>query len=122
MILAIPVENRNGDLSEVYGHFGSAPFYAFYDSSNEGLEFVDNGNKEHEHGQCQPVQELKEKNVEAVICGGMGIRAINNLNAFGIKVYFAENARTVGEVVKTFKTSGLKELSAAHACQNHHCH
>ena len=122
MILAIPTENMRGDLSDVYGHFGSAPFYAFYNSTDEKLDFVDNGNKGHEHGQCQPVNELKEKNVEAVICGGMGLRAINNLNSLGIKVYYAENAGTVKEIVKMFKNGELKELLPDMACQNHSCH
>lgn len=122
MILAIPAENMNGDLSTVYGHFGSAPYYAFYNSSDEKLDFTDNGNKEHEHGQCQPVEELREKKVEAVVCGGMGLRAINNLNALGIKVFYAENAPTVKEIIRLFKDGGLKELLPAQACQNHSCH
>ncbi len=122
MILAIPTENMSGDLSVVYGHFGSAPFYAFYNSSNEKLDFVDNGNKEHEHGQCQPVDELMEKKVEAVICNGMGLRAINNLNSLSIKVYFADNALNVGEIVTMFKNGELKELLSANACQHHNCH
>ena len=122
MILAIPTENMNGLFSSVYGHFGSAPYYAFYDSSSENLEFSDNGNKEHEHGQCQPVDELKEKRVEAVICSGMGLRAINNLNYLGIKVYFADNALTVDEIVKKHQKGELKELLPANACQHHSCH
>jgi predicted Fe-Mo cluster-binding NifX family protein len=122
MILAIPTENMNGDQSLVYGHFGSAPYYAYYDSSDGKLDFTDNGNKEHEHGQCQPVDELREKKVEAVFCNGMGLRAVNNLNALGIKVYLALDAATVGDIVKIFKNGELKELLPADACQHHNCH
>jgi len=122
MKFAIPTENRNGLQSNVYGHFGSAPFYAFYNSMDENLEFVDNSNKVHEHGQCQPIDALSEKKVEAVICNGMGIRAVNNLNALGIKVYSVKEAPTIEDLVLMVKEGALKELLPANACQQHNCH
>ncbi len=121
MILAIPTENMSGEISTIYSHFGSAPFYAYYNTYDEKLDFVNNGNKDHEHGRCQPVDELREKKVEAVVCNGMGLRAINNLNSLGIKVYFAGNALNIAEVVNMLKNDELKELLPVNACMRHNC-
>ena len=45
MKVAIPAGNSNGLDSIVYGHFGSAPFYAIYNSENGSVEL-----KENRHG------------------------------------------------------------------------
>ena len=50
MKLCIPVEKDNGMESAVYGHFGSAPVFAVYDTADGKTVFHDNGNMHHEHG------------------------------------------------------------------------
>ncbi len=121
MKVAIPTENMNGLKSIVYGHFGSAPYYAVFEAETGALRFIDNGNKEHEHGQCQPADGLIENQVEAVVCGSMGIRAVEKLNALGMKVYYAENALSVDEIIMKYKKNELDELSAENACRHSHC-
>ena len=119
MIIAIPTEKNIGMESPVYGHFGSAPFFALYNLADDTLSFLNNAEKEHEHGQCQPTGELKEKNVEAVVCGGMGMRAIRNLNQLGIKVYFSENAASIKGLIEKWKRDEIREIQAQDACGGH---
>ncbi|NPU99842.1 MAG: dinitrogenase iron-molybdenum cofactor biosynthesis protein [Brevinematales bacterium] len=123
MIIAVPASENKGMTSTVYGHFGSAPFYMLYNTDSGALEIMDNTTKEHAHGQCTPATELSEKNVGAVVCGGMGFRAINNLRGMGIKVYLAESAGSVDDIVAQWKNNNLREISDQDACGEHHgCH
>lgn len=123
MKFAIPVSEQNGMASAVFGHFGSAPFYAVYDEATASLSFIDNGNRVHEHGTCRPTGELKEKGVEAVVCGGMGARAIGNLNDLGIKVYFCADAASVSGILAMVQNEELREMRLENACNGHHgCH
>jgi len=119
MRIAIPTQDKNGRQSIVFGHFGSAPYYAIYDDSTDELVFIENDEKKHVHGQCQPTAELTKKSVKAIICNGLGGRAINNLNSLGIKVYFGDNIETIGELLKSYKARALREFSAENACPGH---
>lgn len=123
MIIAVPTMNADGLNATVYGHFGSAPFYTLYNTDDGALEIIDNSTKEHAHGQCTPATELSEKNVGAIVCGGMGFRAISNLRSMGIKVYLADTSGSVDDIVAQWKNSGLREISDNDACGEHHdCH
>ena len=119
MKLAIPTQNKNGRQSIVFGHFGSAPYYAIYDDSTDELVFIENDEKKHVHGQCQPTAELTKNSVKAIICNGLGGRAINNLNNLGIKIYFDENVAKIDELIKKYKNHALQEFNPENACQGH---
>jgi len=119
MKLAIPTQDKNGRQSIVFGHFGNAPYYAIYDDSTDELVFIENDEKKHVHGQCQPTAELTKNSVKAIICKGLGGRAINNLNNLGIKIYFGENATTVDELIKKYRNNALQEFNPENACQGH---
>jgi predicted Fe-Mo cluster-binding NifX family protein len=123
MKIAFPVEKENGMDSELYGHFGSAPIFAVVDDASGALEAVDNGQHGHAHGQCQPTSGLSERSVQAVVCQGMGMRAVQKLNEIGIQVYLAADARTIGEALTAFKAGRLPLFQPGDACQQHHgCH
>ena len=119
MILAIPTEKMNGLNSKVFGHFGIAPFYAIYNSDNENLEFMENRHEEHVHGSCQPTGELSAVGVNAIVCSGMGVRAVNRFNELKIKVFFADNEPLVEGIIRKWKNNDLKELSIENACHGH---
>ena len=121
MNLCIPVENNDGMTSKIYGHFGSAPFFAICDVKTGKVEFLDNGNQHHEHGQCNPLGSLADKAVSAVLVGGIGGRALEHLNAGGIKVYRSPGG-TLKEALEKFKNHGLAEMLPSDSCQGHGCH
>jgi len=121
MKLCIPTETNEGKKARVYGHFGSAPYFTIVDTDKDNVEIIDNVNQHHSHGACHPMGALTGKEIDAVVTGGMGARAVQKLNEGGIKVLGAV-AGTVEEVVAQFKTKQLKEITIESACARHGCH
>jgi predicted Fe-Mo cluster-binding NifX family protein len=121
MKICMPTLESKGMESKVHAHFGSAPYFAFFDVDSGKLELVANANEHHEHGACQPVAWMAGRGVGAVVSGGMGRRAIEMFNLAGIKVYLMDGA-TVGKAVDNFKAGKLAELKPDMACAGHGCH
>jgi ArsR family transcriptional regulator len=121
MRICIPVETPAGPDARVYGHFGSAPHFAICDLDSGGIETLSNGGQQHAHGQCQPTAALAGRQVDAVVCAGLGLRALQRLRASGIGVYQAAGA-TVNEVLAAFKAGKQVELTERDACGEHRCH
>jgi len=120
MRICIPTETNKGKKAEVYGHFGSAPFFTIYDTEKGDVEIINNSNQHHSHGMCQPMSSLSDKKIDAVVCGGMGARAVQKLNEGGIKTYRAVPG-TVEEIVKRYGQDDLEEITAENACSQHSC-
>ena len=118
MKLCFPVEADNGIDSLVYGHFGSAPLFIVCDTESDKTDTIDNGNLEHIHGQCSPLQALAGNPIDAIVVGGIGGGAINKLNAMGIKVFQASEG-TVRANLELFKANSLPEIGADQACRQH---
>ena len=121
MKVCIPTQTNIGQQAEVHGHFGSAPYFTIYDMQEDTCEIVGNSNQHHAHGACHPLGALDGKSINAVICSGMGKRAIEKLNEAGIRVYRASGAK-VEDIVKEYRASDLEEITAANACGHHSCH
>ncbi|MBU3933450.1 MAG: NifB/NifX family molybdenum-iron cluster-binding protein [Candidatus Omnitrophica bacterium] len=121
MRICIPTETKDDLRAEVYAHFGSAPYFVIYDTEKETIEMISNSNQHHLHGMCQPLDVLSDKNIDIVISGGMGMRAIQKLNETGIRAYRAI-AGTVGDIIKRYKENALEEITADSACREHNCH
>ena len=121
MRICIPTETKDGKTAKVYGHFGSAPYFTVYDTDKDSVEILDNSNEHHSHGMCQPMGSLIGKNINAVVCGGMGSRAVQKLNEGGIKAYRAI-VGTVEDIAGQFTKGGLEEITVENACAQHNCH
>jgi predicted Fe-Mo cluster-binding NifX family protein len=121
MRICIPTETDNGKTAKVCGHFGSAPFFTIYDDGKDTFEVIDNPNKHHVHGTCRPTSVLIGKNINIVVCGGMGVRAIQDLNKKGIRVYRA-TADIVEEVITRYEHGRFEEITIEDACSQHNCH
>jgi len=121
MRICIPTETNTGKSAQVHAHFGSAPYFTVYDIEKDAVEVIENGNEHHAHGMCQPMNSLNGKNIDAVVCGGMGARAVARLNEAGIKAYRAMHG-TIEDVIRQFKEGKLEEISVDGACQGHGCH
>ena len=122
MKICIPINEQKGLDSLAYGHFGSAPYFLIYDTETKGFEILNNNEAEHEHGQCNPIQPLREKNVTAVVVAGMGSRALTNLQSLGIRVYKISENETVKDIIAGFDSNKMQELTAENSCQHHNCH
>ena len=121
MRIGIPTENKEGLNSKVYGHFGSAPYFTIYDTEKETFKTVDNTNAHHSHGTCHPIGVLGIASIDAVVCQGMGMRAVQKLNEANIKAYLAAG-ETVSEIIKKYKAGELQEITAQNTCAQHGCH
>ncbi len=120
MRICVPVENNEGKNSRVCAHFGSSPYFALCDVSQESIEIIDNAQRVHEHGKCVPVRLLADRGVDMVLCRGMGMRAIMNLSGMGIKAHrFAEKTETLGDALEALKSGGTEEMTERAACQHH---
>jgi ArsR family transcriptional regulator len=119
--LCIPTTSNEGKIAAMHGHFGSAPYFTIYDTATGDVEVIDNANEHHSHGACQPMDALMGKKIDAVVCAGMGARAVQKLNEGGIKVYRAVSG-TVADIAGQFLKGGLEEITVENACIQHHCH
>ena len=118
MVICIPTNGGAGIDDTVCAHFGSAAYFCLYDSDKEELKVLSNRNAHHSHGTCHPMTQLGRHNIDGVVCGGMGMRAIQALNAEGIKIYRAQSD-SVREVVEQIKSGDLVEMTPAQACHGH---
>ena len=118
MKIAFPTQDDRGMESLVYGHFGSAPYFIIVDSDSGQVESVINQDREHQHGQCQPIGALGGQPVDAVIVGGMGAGALQKLNAAGIRIFRAVEG-TVSENLQLIQSGSLPLLTLDQTCAGH---
>ena len=118
MKVCFAVQENEGFESTVYNHFGSAPLFIMVDTDSDGATVVDNKDKDHVHGACNPIMAIGGSDIDAVVVGGIGAGAIRGLNSRGIKVYRSV-APSVRENLDLLKTGKLEELTMQHACGGH---
>ena len=121
MLACIPTKGNAGLEDTVFDHFGSAPYFTLYDTDKSSVTVLENRNAHHSHGTCHPMNQLAAYHVDCVICAGMGRRAIEALNAEGIKIY-QSGRETVRELVEKVKAGQLAEMDPLRACRGHGQH
>jgi predicted Fe-Mo cluster-binding NifX family protein len=122
MIVCIPTTTAEGKTAPVHEHFGSSPFFTIYDTEAEKVETIANSGHGHAHGMCQPLSVFADRHIDAVVCGGMGARAVQKLNEGGIRAYRAVPG-TVASVLEQFAAGRLDEITPDNACAHHQgCH
>lgn len=115
MKICIPTTDQNGLDSLVSAHFGRARHLAVVDAASQAVEFLPRDLKG-----CGASQGLREREVDAVLCHGMGQGALANLSAMGIPVYVT-GARTLREVLAG--VGDLARMDPESACAGHdHAH
>lgn len=115
MKICIPTNDQNGLDSQVSAHFGRAPHLAVVDAASLAVEFLPRDVKG-----CRASESLRGRDVDAVLCHGMGQGALANLGAVGIPVYLTR-ARTVREVLAG--VADMVRMDPGSACSDHdHSH
>jgi len=114
MLVGVPIDADAGLDSPVCGHFGHAAFYAFVDSENLECTIVPNGSS-HQGGTKLPPEWLSERGVEILLCQGLGRRAIQLCEEFGIAVYLGRE-RTVREFLAALKENRVQSASLEDGC------
>jgi predicted Fe-Mo cluster-binding NifX family protein len=118
MRMCVPVQENKGLESVAFGHFGSAPFFIIHDTDTGKTVAVENGNRHHAHGSCHPMEAVGGESVDAIIVGGIGMRAIGGLNAAGIRVYRSVEG-TVQSNIDAYRRGALVEITPESACGHH---
>ena len=127
MKICIPTVDEAGRASRISDHFGSARWLTLVDSVTGEARSVANRDRGHVPGSCDAADSLSGLGAEAVICMGIGRRALGSLTRAGIQVFVTESG-TVGEAVAEYEMDILAPLVDEDACRGgrrfgvHHRH
>ena len=121
MRICIPTQTNAGLKASVHAHFGSAAYFTIYDTEKKTVKIIKNDNAGHEHGACHPMTALVSEDINAVVCAGMGARAVQGLSAAGIRAYRVGRG-TVSQIIKQLNQEALEEITLETACSQHRCH
>jgi predicted Fe-Mo cluster-binding NifX family protein len=121
--IAIAIEDGTGNTEIVAEHFGRCSKFVIHElgMNNETLrkETYFNPLAGHGNGTCQLPGYIKQFDVNLIIAGGMGQKAISNFNSFGIEVITAPGleAEHALSLYLQQKLSGYTECAG----HNHNC-
>ncbi len=118
MKLCIPTLNDAGPQGIPSDHFGSAPFFTYFDTETGECRSVRNGGAHHVHGACRPLDSLGSHPVDAILCRGLGQRAFAKLQGSGIEIYVTLEQNVEGSV-QAFREGRLRKLTSQEACHGH---
>ena len=118
MKVCFPVQRNEGLESRVYNHFGSADMFIVVDTDINDVFVIDNGNKDHAHGACNPVRALGDRKVDSVVVGSIGSGALQRLRQSGIRVYRAR-AAGVKDNIEMLRNQSLPEYTTEQVCGGH---
>lgn len=100
----------NGKVSEV---FARCPYFVIAEIENEKIQRVETIENKiaNQLGQAgiSVAQLMAEKNVNAVITGNVGPRALDVLNQFNIAIYYGDG--TIEKVLREFIDGKLKKMN-----------
>ncbi len=117
MRLCIPSETKGGLDDQVGYHFGRVPSYTIYDKKTNEVEIVPNKSS-HMGGKKLPAELLQEQNVDIMLCGGVGRRAIQLFEQYGIEVYVGAQGK-VKDAIEQFNQNKLRMATDKDICQEH---
>ena len=117
MKIGIPSMGEKGLDEQVGEHFGRVPTYTIVDLDSDEVKVVDN-TSHHMGGRGDPPEIMKQEGVCAMLCRGLGRRAIDLFQQFGIDVYIGASG-SVRDTVEAFKKGELQQASMGDGCQQH---
>jgi len=118
MKVCFPVTENQGLESAVFGHFGSAPGFVVVDILTSEVTTINNSDRIHEHGACNPVAGLGGHQVDAIVVGGIGGGALQKLNRAGMRVFQAQEGN-IGANLEMLRANRLPEFMPGHTCGGH---
>jgi len=118
MKIAVPCLDDAGLEAPVAQHFGQAGYFTIFDTETREATAVPSPG--HTPGKT-PAQHLAEQNVQVILGGGMGGRAIQIFQQAGIEVCL-EATGTVADAVAAYEKGELASGPEARACADGHSH
>lgn len=114
MRACFPTTSDAGLEGRLSPHFGRAPYFTMVEVENERLQALPNPHASHEPGTCEAVDVVSGRDVDVVVCRGMGPTALAALRSAGVAVLGCD-AWTVGEAVAALREGRLMPLTPGHA-------
>ncbi len=118
MLVAIPSDTTDGLDARIAEHFGHCAAFTLVDVADNGIGEVSIiENSPHGEAGCMaPVTLLKERGVEVLLAGGMGVRPLAGFQQVGIEVRHSAGAATVGDAVELFVAGGCPAFGESQTC------
>ncbi|TET91829.1 MAG: dinitrogenase iron-molybdenum cofactor biosynthesis protein [Methanomassiliicoccales archaeon] len=120
MKVCVPTLGDRGLLENVSPHFGRAPTFTIVDMDTDDVRVIPNIS-EHMGGAGKPPEHLAEAGVETMLCSGLGPRAVNMFEEYGIEVYVGAEG-TVQDTLEKWKNNQLAMATDENACKMHRHH
>ncbi|MBS3749793.1 MAG: NifB/NifX family molybdenum-iron cluster-binding protein [Candidatus Thermoplasmatota archaeon] len=117
MKVGIPSMGEKGLDEQVGQHFGRVTHYTIVDLDTDDVNVIPN-TSHHMGGTVEPPELLKKEGVCAMLCSGLGRRAINLFEQMGIDVYVGASGK-VRDAVTAYKQGNLQQATMADGCQEH---
>ncbi len=117
MKIVIPTNDKKGLKDTVAEHFGRCNTYTFLDEKGKVIEIIDN-TSEHMGGVGLPPELMKKNKANMLLCRGLGPRALNLCQQYGIEVYVCQ-AETVKEIFALWKNKKIKKAGFEDICEEH---
>ena len=117
MKICIPTVGDKG-LEDIVGeHFGRVPTYTIINLETNEVKVVPN-TSHHMGGEGNPPEIMAREGVNAMVCRGLGRRAIALFEELGIEVYIGASG-TVKDAVLAYKEGKLQKADMSDACGQH---
>ncbi|MCR4404406.1 MAG: NifB/NifX family molybdenum-iron cluster-binding protein [Candidatus Acetothermia bacterium] len=117
MRVCIPTEGSGGLDDRVGEHFGRVPTYTIVDTETGAVEVLPN-ESEHMGGTGLPGELLARAGVDALLCAGLGPRAMALLEEHGVRVYIGANG-SVRDALGAWKRGELQAATDEDICREH---
>ncbi|AKB52155.1 putative transcriptional regulator [Methanosarcina barkeri str. Wiesmoor] len=117
MKVSIPTKDENGMEGVVEPHFGKAPTYTIIDTETNQVTVIPN-TSEHMGGTGLPPEYLHNNGVNIMLCGGLGFKAVNMFESYGIEVFVGAGG-TVRDTFEAWKAGKLQNATAENSCSEH---
>ncbi|MCQ1534167.1 dinitrogenase iron-molybdenum cofactor biosynthesis protein [Methanosarcina sp. KYL-1] len=120
MKVCVPTRDNNGIEGIVEQHFGKAPTYTILDIDSREVSVIPN-NSEHMGGVGLPPEYLFRNGVEIMLCAGLGYKALQMFESYGIRVFVGAGG-TVRDTIEAWESGLLKDATSENTCVEHGHH
>ena len=120
MKVCVPTRDENGMEGIVEQHFGKAPTYTILDTDTREVVVIPN-TSEHLGGVGLPPEYLHQQGVDIMLCAGLGFKAVQMFESYGIKVFVGAGG-TARDTFEAWEAGKLQDANASNSCADHGHH
>ncbi|MDD3042117.1 MAG: NifB/NifX family molybdenum-iron cluster-binding protein [Methanosarcinaceae archaeon] len=117
MKVCVPTRDENGLDGLVEQHFGKAPTYTILDTESQEVSVIPN-TSEHMGGVGLPPEYLHQNGVDIMLCAGLGFKAVQMFETFGIEVFVGVGG-TARDSFAAWEAGRLHKATADNSCADH---